>query len=149
MPFSPQLIWFLIGVAFLVGEMALPGFILIFFTAGSWVAAIVTWSTDISISGQVIVFIGASLMSLFSLRRYSLKTFKGTKRDDVDDRYMDSKIGKTAQVSKAITPNVPGEIKVMGSFWRAIADEEIEEGRSVIIESQISEDGLTLKVKPL
>ena len=149
MSLSPQLIWFLIGVAFLIGEMALPGFILVFFTVGSWITALVVLSTNVTITGQVLVFIVSSLMFLFALRKYSLKTFKGTTRDEVDDHYMDSKIGKTAQVSKAITPHVPGEIKVMGSFWRAIADEEVAVGRSVIIESQASEDGLIFKVKSL
>ncbi len=149
LPLSPQLIWFLVGVAFLVGELALPGLILIFFTAGSWIAAIVAWTTNVSFTSQVIVFVVASLISLFTLRRYSLKTFKGMTRDDVDDRYMDSKIGKTAQVTKAIAPNMVGEIKVMGSFWRAVAEEDIEKGKSVIIDSQTSEDGLTFKVKPL
>lgn len=44
---------------------------------------------------------------------------------------------------------MPGEIKVMGSFWRAIAEEAIEEGQSVLVDSQESEDGLTFKVKPV
>lgn len=149
MSLSPQLIWFLVGVAFLVGELALPGFILIFFTAGSWITAIVTWSMDISVTAQVTVFVLNSLILLFALRKYSITTFKGQTRDDVDDSYMDSKIGKTAQVTKAISPHVPGEVKVMGSFWRAVADGDIEEGSSVIIESQASEDGLSLKVKAL
>jgi inner membrane protein len=77
-----------------------------------------------------------------------MKIFKGTTRDDVDDRYADSKIGKTATVTKKIIPSMPGEIKVMGSFWRATSDIKIEEGQSVLIESQESEDGLTFKVKP-
>jgi membrane protein implicated in regulation of membrane protease activity len=148
MPLSPQLIWFLAGVAFLVGEFVLPGFILIFFTAGCWFTALVTWSTDISLTVQVIVFVVSSLIFLFGLRKYSIHIFKGTSRES-EDEYLDSKIGKTAQVSQAISPPAPGEIKVMGSFWRAIADENIEEGRSVIIESQTSDDGLTFKVKPL
>jgi membrane protein implicated in regulation of membrane protease activity len=149
MSFSPQLIWFLVGVAFLVGEMALPGFILIFFTAGCWITAIVTWSMDISLTAQVVVFVINSLILLFAFRTYSIKTFKGTTRDDEDDHYMDSKIGKTAQVTKTISPKMPGEIKVMGSFWRAVAEEEIVEGSSVIIESQASEDGLSFRVKSL
>ncbi len=149
MTFSPQLIWFLVGVVFLVGELTMPGFILIFFTAGSWIAALVTMTTTISVSGQVVVFIVSSLVSLFALRSYSLKTFKGTTLDAMDDRYKDSKIGKTAQVSQAISPHIPGEIKVAGSFWRAIADEKIAEGQSVIITGQATEDGLTFKVKSL
>ncbi len=89
----------------------------------------------------------SSLTLLFTLRKYSLKIFKGKTHDSIDDHYTDSKIGKKAIVTKTITPNMPGEIKVMGSFWRAIAKVEIEEGQSVLIESQESEDGLTFKVK--
>lgn len=149
MTLSPQLIWFLLGVAFLIGEMALPGFILIFFTVGCWIAAIITWGTNITVTGQVIVFVVVSLVSLFSLRKYSLKTFKGSIRQDEDDGGMESKRGKTAQVTQAINPHVPGEIKMGGTFWRAVADEEIAEGQSVIIVSQTADEGLTFKVKPL
>ena len=146
---SPTLIWFLVGVAFLIAELAVPGFILIFFAAGSWVTAVTVWFIDMDLTQQILVFTISSLVLLFTLRKYGLKTFKGTTLHDIDDDYRDSKIGKTAMVTKAIAPHQEGEIKVMGSFWRAIADTEIEAGRSVIIESQTSEDGLTFKVKPL
>jgi membrane protein implicated in regulation of membrane protease activity len=146
---SASLIWFLVGVVFLILELFLPGFILIFFTAGCWIAALAAWLLDIELTAQIVIFIVSSLILLLTLRKYSLKTFKGTTRDDVDDEYTESKIGKTGVVSKKIAPHVPGEIKVMGSFWRATAEVEIEEGQSVLVESQDSEDGLTYKVKPL
>ena len=149
MKLSPSLIWFLLGVIFLIAELLIPGIILIFFTAGCWIAGLTVWLTDIEFSIQILIFTVSSLVLLFSLRKYSIKTFKGTTRDDLDDRYADSKIGKTAIVTKAISPRMPGEIKVMGSFWRAISDISIEEGQSVLIASQGSEDGLTFKVKPL
>jgi len=146
---SSSLIWFLIGVAFLIAEIGLSGFILIFFTAGCWIVAFVTWLFDIELTIQILLFIVSSLTLLFTLRKYSLKIFQGKTRDSVDDHYTDSKIGKTAIVTKTISPNMPGEIKAMGSFWRANAEEAIEEGQSVLIESQESEDGLTFRVKPL
>ena len=40
MSMSSPLIWFLIGVVFLVAELFLPGLILIFFTGGCWIVAI-------------------------------------------------------------------------------------------------------------
>jgi len=144
---SSLLIWFLVGVAFLIAELMMPAFILIFFTAGCWIAAIVVWLFDIELTSQILIFLVASLILLFTLRKYSLKIFKGKTHGDIDDLYTDSKIGKTAIVTKKITPNVPGEIKAMGSFWRATANEEIEEGQSVLIEAKDSEDGLTFKVK--
>ena len=127
----------------------IPGFILIFFTAGCWIAAVTVLLADIDITTQIVVFTISSLILLFTLRKYSMKIFKGTTSDNVDDHYADSKIGKTAIVTKAIAPGLPGEIKAMGSFWRAVADINIEEGQSVVIENQKSDDGLTLKVKLL
>jgi len=144
---SSSLIWFLVGVAFLIAEIALSGFILIFFTAGCWIVALVTWLFEIELTGQIFIFVASSLTLLFTLRKYSLKIFRGKTRESIDDHYMDSKIGKTAIVTKTISPNLPGEIKFMGSFWRANAEEAIEEGQSVLIESQESEDGLTFRVK--
>jgi len=146
---SASLIWFLVGVAFLIAELTMPVFILIFFTAGCWITTIVVWLFDIELTSQILIFLVASLILLFTLRKYSLKIFKGKTHGDIDDHYTDSKIGKTAIVTKKITPNVPGEIKAMGSFWRATANEEIEEGLSVLIEAKDSEDGLTFKVKPV
>ena len=146
---SSSLIWFLIGVVFLVSEILLSGFILIFFTAGCWIVALVTWVFEIELASQIFIFVASSLTLLFTLRKYSLKIFRGKTRESIDDHYTDSKIGKTAIVTKTISPNMPGEIRVMGSFWRANAEEAIEEGQSVLIESQESEDGLTFRVKPL
>jgi len=149
MDISPALLWFLAGVVFLIAEFMIPGFILIFFTAGCWVAGLSTWLLGIDLTTQIIIFIVSSLVLLFVLRKYSLKTFQGNTLDNTDDGSTDSKIGKTAIVTKEITPGVPGEIKAMGSFWMAVADTAIVKGQSVVIEQQTSEDGLTFKVRIL
>ncbi len=78
-----------------------------------------------------------------------MNIFKGKTLDIIDDHYSEAKMGKSAIVTKKISPTMPGEIKAGGSFWRAIADTEIEEGQSVVIDSQDPEDGLTFKVKPI
>ena len=147
--FSAPLVWFLIGVVFLIAELLVPGFILIFFTIGSWIVALLVWLIDIELTYQILIFIVASLIPLFTLRKHGLRIFKGKTRDTGDDHYDDSKIGKRAVVSKEINPNLVGEVKFMGSFWRAVSDEKIKEGQPVIIEKQESEDGLLYKVKPI
>ncbi len=146
---SPELVWFLIGVAFLIAELLVPGFILIFFAAGSWIAALLVWATGMALSSQVLVFLAASLVLLFSLRRLRIKTFTGAQSGTLDDDYARDKTGRQAVVTQTIQPNVPGEIKLMGSFWRAVADSTIEEGQAVIVEGPASPDGLTLRVRPL
>ena len=146
---SASLIWFLAGAGLLFAELMMPGFIIVFFAAGCWITALATWLLGVHLTAQIVIFIVASLVLLFSLRKFALNTFKGTTSDQTDDHYADSKIGKTAIVTKKIHPPVAGEIKVMGSFWMAVADTEIEAGASVIITDKTSEDGLTFKVRPL
>jgi inner membrane protein len=149
MSLTPSLVWFFIGVAFLVAELLLPGFILIFFTMGCWLTALAAGLMGIETSVQILVFMLSSVVFLLLLRRFCIKIFKGEKVETLDDNYVQSKVGKTAVVTKAILPNFPGEIQAMGSYWRAVSDHEIAVGKAVIIEAKASEDGLTLKVKPI
>lgn len=148
MPISLYLVWFLIGVGFLIGEMVVPGFILIFFTAGSWiVAGTVFFLEDLALTTQIIVFIVSSLVFLFTLRRYGLNTFKGDSKGGVDDEF--SKTGQKAVVTEAIDQDGYGEIQLNGTFWRATADISIDKDQRVIVEGQESNNNLVLKVKPI
>ena len=97
---SPFLVWFLIGVGFLIAELQMPGFILIFFTAGCWVTAVAAWLTDITITWQIVLSIVSSLVLLVTLRKFGIKTFKGEKISSVDEAMADAKIGKTAVVTR-------------------------------------------------
>ena len=147
MPISLYLIWFLIGVGFLVGEMMIPGFILIFFTAGSWIVAIsVFFFEELALTTQIITFMVSSLVLLFTLRHYGLKTFKGKSKTGVDDEF--SSIGQNAVVTVAIPQNGYGEIQLTGTFWRATAEVPIDKDQRVVVEGQESNNGLVLKVKP-
>ncbi len=148
MPISLYLIWFLIGVAFLIGEMVVPGFILIFFTAGSWiVAGTVFFLEDLDLTTQIIIFIVSSLVFLFTLRRYGLQTFKGDSKEGVDNEF--SKTGQKAVVTEAIGQNGYGEIQLNGTFWRATADVSIDKDQRVVVEGQEPNNNLVLIVKPI
>jgi membrane protein implicated in regulation of membrane protease activity len=56
----------------------------------------------------------------------------------------DNLISQTAVVTKAISPEKPGQIKVEGEIWRAEAEKAVAVGRKVEIESV---SGVTLKVR--
>lgn len=147
MPIPLYLIWFLIGVGFLVGEMMVPGFILIFFTAGSWIVAIsVFFLEELALTTQLIIFIISSLVLLFTLRRFGLNTFKGQSKAGVDDEF--SNIGQKAVVTEAIPQDGYGEIQLAGTFWRATAEVPIDKDQRVVVEGQESNNSLVLKVKP-
>jgi len=144
---SLYLVWFLIGIGFLVAEMMVPGFILIFFTAGSWIVAIsVFLVADMTLTTQIIIFIVSSLVLLFTLRRYGLNTFTGKSKGGVDDEF--SSIGQKAVVTEAIPEDGYGEIELGGTFWRATADVPIGKDQRVIVEGRETNNNLVLRVKP-
>ncbi len=142
---SPSLIWFLVGVGFILAELAAPGFIIIFFCLGAWMASIAALVSD-SLQTQLLVFIIGSLVSLFALRKYAMRTFKGAATDVAAEHTIVEERGNLAQVTKDILPPAVGEIKYKGSFWRATADVKIKVGESVRIVDYATEDRLTYKV---
>ncbi len=104
---------------------------------------------DIPFAGQIGLFILSSLVLLFTLRKYSLKTFRGDAKAGVDDTFAASLIGKRGVVSKRIVPSQAGEVSAAGSFWRAVAEEVIEEGTPVEVEHQVPGDILVFRVKSI
>lgn len=145
--FTPPVIWILLGFAFAAVELAAPGFILIFFAIGAWVTATVTFFVPLGLPWQLAIFVAASLLSLATLRRYMAKAFRGDTADKHESEIEHSDIGKLATVTRTITPAVPGEIKYRGSFWKAAADREIEEGASVRISGRSTQDPQTFNVE--
>ena len=132
---ATYLIWFIIGLIFIVLEITVPGFILIFFGIGSWTVAAVTFFIhDLGLEYQILIFITASLVGLIALRRLGLKALRGLARETRDNGLDDSAVGTMCVVSKEIAPDAPGTVKYRGSFWRAVAGEHIAAGTLVQVE---------------
>lgn len=154
---SAHVLWFLVGVAFLLAELALPGFVLLFFALGAFAAAVFAWA-GLGLNGQFLVFLGVSLAGVGLLRRMFLRVFQGRVHSQADDAPEqgtgagggagDDAAGKAAVVTRAISPAVPGEIKFRGSFWRAEASVDIGEGEHVVILGQTKHDTGTYTVRP-
>jgi membrane protein implicated in regulation of membrane protease activity len=121
-------------------EMAVPGFILFFFGLGAFVTALVAWLTPISIAWQLALFIVTSLSALWSLRDIIQKKFLAPKGEDEEGEGGDEDedvtvpiAGEKGVVSMTIAPPAEGQVKYSGTFWRATADEEIEEGEIIAV----------------
>ncbi len=143
----PEIIWFLIGLALLIMEFALPGLIIAFFGVGAWIVALVCLITDIGINTQLIIFIVSSVLSLLCLRKWLKGVFLGhtVSKQDLKEN-LEEFIGQKAVVKEKITPKAGGKVELHGTNWVAEADEEIAEGAMVEI---IGKDNITLKVKLL
>ncbi|MHC4327764.1 MAG: NfeD family protein [Planctomycetota bacterium] len=144
---KPEIIWFLIGLALLIMEFAMPGLIIAFFGVGACIVAIICIITDIGINTQLIIFMASSVLSLLCLRKWLKGIFIGhikSKQDMTED--LQEFVGERVIVKETITPKAGGKVELHGTNWAAEADEEIPEGTMVEI---IGKDNITLKVKVL
>lgn len=74
----PEIIWFVVGLILILMEFAVPGVILVFFGIGAWiVTALVYLGLLTSLTSQLFVFSGASLVLLVALRKLVKDKFYG------------------------------------------------------------------------
>ncbi|MCI5212479.1 MAG: NfeD family protein [Candidatus Electrothrix sp. ATG2] len=142
---SPILIWFLLGIAFFITELVLPGFILFFLGIGAWCTASALAITDVSLTMQMIIFLITSLITLVLLRSWLRAVFLGGSSEEDDSVNVDS-APATGVVTKAIMPPAYGRVNYGGSYWRAVADEPIAKDTVVQI---VERNDLIIQVKPL
>lgn len=146
--FAPELVWFCIGLILLLGELALPAFVVIFFGIGAWLTALaVVAGIAPNIDIQLIVFLGTSLLTLILFRKKGRRLSQGRVSGLVHGMAsVDTFAGAIGVVVEAIEPGQLGKVELHGTNWQAISDQAVKKGTSVEV---ISSDNLTLKVKPL
>ncbi len=141
-------IWFLVGAAFLLLEMQLPGFILFFFAVGAWAAALAVAFLDISLSQQIMIFTAASVVSLVLLRAYLKRVFHGRLIGSAKgEEFEDGVLGSIVSVTEPIRPNMPGKVKYRGSYWKAYSDDILQAGDSARIISHAEEGHGAFRVR--
>lgn len=143
--FSPAFWWTLVGVVLMICEFAVPGLILFFFGVGALVTALVAQFLPLSLTLQLTVFVVASLVSLFGLRRFLKTIFMGRSTAvNADDSVSDGMVGEEAEVIEPVGMNSPGKVLLHGTAWKAESEETLEAGQVVVVVNQRS---LTLIVK--
>jgi len=141
------LLWVLLGVLFFIVEMITPGFVLMFFGIGAWVAAIVAWTgLSGSLTIQIIVFLVFSLLSLLLLRNRFSGFFRGrvSGKQPPEDSITSVKGQKAIAMTDIKPDDVGCKVEFNGTMWDADADEFIAKGTKVEIVERIN---LILKVK--
>ncbi len=141
---NPALIWFLIGLSCVIAEFSLPGVIIVFFGAGAWVVAIITYFIDINVAAQVSIFTITSIMALILLRKKIIPASDENENSDIKDEF----IGKIAVVKEPVIKGKPGRVIFKGATWKAEtrSDEALEEGCRVKI---VGQESILLYVEPL
>ncbi len=142
---SPQLVWFLIGLVFILLEFLIPGVIIIFFGIGAWITSVTLLFFNFGINVQLVIFLIGSMVFLVILRKKVQNIFVGKSEGNIDEE-IDGIIGKKVKVTHKITPDEAGRVLLNGTNWRAESVVEIESDHIVEI---IDKNNLTLIVKPL
>ena len=120
-----NMFWFILFVVFLIIEIITVGLVSIWFSFGSLFALLSTCFTD-NVLIQSIIFVVFSLV-LIVLCRPLLKS-KFLKSEATNYGKF---IGKTGIVTKEITSNNYGEVKVDGTIWTAKASKKIKKDEKV------------------
>ena len=116
-------IWFMHFVLLLFIELITINLVTIWFVLGALLAIITTFITD-NITIQIIVFIVSSVISLIITKPFINKI----RKRKITPTNLDRVIGKSGLVTKEITKDTYGEIKVEGNIWTATSKEKIEKG---------------------
>jgi len=138
-------IWFLIGLAFLLLEFMLPGLIVLFFGFGAWITAICTLIFDLGLNAQLIVFMGTSVLSLIFLRKYFKRIFVGKDEKAVDE-VLEEFVGKIVIAESDFEKGRKGRVTFKGAIWEALSETDIKKGDQLKI---IGKDSIVLIVESL
>ncbi|MDH3892364.1 MAG: NfeD family protein [candidate division Zixibacteria bacterium] len=124
-------VWLTAAVVFLILELMTPTFVFACFVVGSVVAGAFGYFYPESYYWQVGIFVLLTTVLLPLTRTLAKKITK----ESPEKSNIDALIGKVALVTKAIDPDLGGQVKIEGEVWAARADEQISENEKVRVVS--------------
>ena len=133
--------WIILFAVLILIEIFTINLVTIWFAIGALVSFFVSLCTE-NIGLQILVFIVISLITLL----FTKKAVNKIKDKEMVPTNLDRVIGQIGIVTENIKPLEPGEVKVDGKKWTAIADEEIDINDEVKI---LSINGVKLKVEKI
>ena len=128
---SAAVLWLIAAAVLAIIEALTMGLSTIWFAGGA-VAAAIAAMANCPFLVQFIIFLVVSILLLYFTRPLVKDKLKvGTTKTNAD-----ALVGKTAVVTSDITATEPGQVKVSGMEWRAVAEDAdmpVEAGTAVII----------------
>jgi len=148
MVFSPWLIWFLAGIAVMLAELAVPGFVIIFFGLGCWGAAVAAAIVPDAYSAQLGAFLIVSLTSLITLRKMAMRIFVGRSESSQSDDTGNVTVGTRIQIDQDMEPGREARVRYRGTMWTAVSEDRISAGSEaeIIGVDKVNRSCLKLKV---
>ena len=133
-------IWILIAAVCFIGELITAGFFILWFGVGASVAAVLNY-LGFSENTQIIAFILVAIILLALSRPLAKKITQGMPTKKATS---DRLIGEKGIVVEDISPENGGIVQISGDIWRAISDQKIGEGSTILVEKI---EGVKLVVK--
>ena len=134
-------IWLCIIVFLIIIEISTVQLTTVWFVFSGLVSMILSIFID-SIEIQFALFVLGGVLLLITTRPYLMKKLKVKTAKTNLDRV----IGMQGIVTETITHLAPGEVKVDGKRWTAIADKKIEQDKIVEV---LKIEGVKLRVKEI
>jgi membrane protein implicated in regulation of membrane protease activity len=144
---SPWLLWFLAGIAIMLGELAIPGFVIIFFGLGCWAAAVVAALSPHAYSIQVAAFLMVSVSSLLMLRKLAMRVFVGRSEGTGGEDMGNVPFGARVSIDQEMTPGRIGRVRFRGAMWDAVSEEPLSAGSDAQIIGVDKDNRSCLKIK--
>ena len=111
-------LWVLVTIVCLILELTSGDLFILSFSIGAVVTAIVS-AFGLSIYGQLIVFVIASVLTIFFVRPSLVRRLHGRKRERLSNA--DALIGRIGRVSEAIEQGGYGRVAIDGDDWKAVS----------------------------
>lgn len=132
-------IWLGVVIALALIEVSTTELVTVWFVVSGLVSLVLSFFID-NYFIEFLVFVVLGTILLITTRKYLLKLVMG-KREKTN---LDRVVGMTAVVTEEIKKNSPGEVKVDGKRWTAIADKKIKVDSTVKV---LEINGVKLKVE--
>ena len=145
--FSPWLVWFLAGIAVMLAELAVPGFVIIFFGLGCWGAAAVAVFAPDAYSAQVVVFLMVSVASLMTLRKVAMRVFVGRSEGPETEDLGNVPVGARITLDRDLEAGRVGRVRFRGAMWDAVSEALIPAGSDAEITGVDKANRSCLKIK--
>lgn len=120
-------VWFAAALLFLILELTTPTLVFASFVVASIVSGVYSYFSPDAYYWQIGLFVGVTVILLPLTRLLAKKITKPAPQES----NVDALIGKSALVTKAIDPDLGGQVRVEGEIWVANASEKIDENEKV------------------
>ena len=137
---DPIWIWTIVIAGALIIEALTVEMVAVWLAVGGFVGLILAIIGGIDIGIQIIVVAVVTIASILLLRRFTLKFL----RKGEDKSSVETVIGKKSKLLEDVSPTQNSTLKLNGTVWTVICDEELSKGTEVEI---IEIKGNKLKVR--